>query len=135
MSPRARRYVQGTSIGAAALGAILSPIPLADELLLFPSLLGLGVAIGRHRGLSWRALPWRPMAVTAATGLAARAVVNLAVAYLPGVAAVANASTGFVLTRMYGAWADAACADPEHARPPHRDDFVSALGRVVPRPR
>ena len=135
MSPRARRYVQGTSVGAAVVAAILSPIPLADEVLLFPSLLGLGVAIGRDRGLPWRSLPWWPMSATAAKGLAARAFLNLAVAYLPGVAAVTNASTGFVLTRVYGAWADAACADPEHARPPHRDDFVSALRRVMPRPR
>jgi uncharacterized protein (DUF697 family) len=135
MGPRANRYVRATSVGAAGVAAILSPIPLADEVVLLPALVGLGASIGRERGLGLRALPWRVLTTAAVAGLASRAAVNLAVAYLPGVAAVTNAATAFALTRFYAAWADAACADPQHARPPRFEELVSALRKSVPRPR
>lgn len=119
--------VGAASWGAAAIAAVLSPIPLADEVVLFPGLLGLGAAVGRAQGLSLRALPWDAFATTAAIGLAARAGVNLAVSYLPGIAAVANATTAYALTHAFGAWAHAACTDPSRARPPSHSELVDAI--------
>ena len=110
MTPRAHRIVQVSGLGAAAIAAILSPVPLADELVIGAGLLGIGALVGLDRGLTWRELPWRTLAATAAAGLGARAALNLAVASVPGVAAVANAATAFALTRAYAEWADRACA-------------------------
>lgn len=130
---RAQTVVRATEIGAAAVAAVLSPIPLADELLIAPALLGVAAAIGRERGLTLRQLPWRPLAETAAIGLAARAALNLAVSYLPGVAAVANAATAFALTRAYAEWADGACRDPAHARALSYADLVRTIRERVAR--
>jgi uncharacterized protein (DUF697 family) len=121
------RVVGPASWGAAAVAAVLSPIPLADEVLLFPALLGVGAAVGRARGVRLRALPWGAFAATAAIGLTARAGINLAVSYLPGIAAVANATTAYALTYAFGAWAHAACADPSRARPPSPAQLVDAI--------
>jgi hypothetical protein len=115
MTPRASAVVRSAGIGAAAAAAILSPIPLADEFLIGPALLGVAAFVGHERGLPFGALPWRPLAKTAVLGLGARAALNLAVSYLPGVAAVANAVTAFALTRIYAEWADRTFADPAHA--------------------
>jgi len=110
MTPRASRIVRASGLGAAAIAAVLSPIPLADELVIGPGLLGVAAIVGLERGLTLRELPWRALAATAAAGLGARAALNLAVASLPGVAAVANAATAFALTHAYAEWADRACA-------------------------
>ena len=110
MTPRASRIVRASGLGAAAIAAVLSPIPLADELVMGPGLLGVGAVVGLDRGLALRELPWRALAATAAAGLGARAALNLAVASFPGVAAVVNAATAFALTQAYAEWADRACA-------------------------
>jgi uncharacterized protein (DUF697 family) len=110
MTPRAHRIVRASGLGAAAVAALLSPVPLADELVIGPGLLGLGALVGRERGLTWRELPWRSLAAAAAAALGARAALNLAVTSLPVVAAVVNAATAFALTRAYAEWADRACA-------------------------
>jgi hypothetical protein len=104
---RARSFTTATGVGAAAVAAILSPIPLADEVVLLPALIGVGVVVGRERGIALGALPWRRLAGGAVAGLVARGAINLAVASVPVVAAAANAATAFVLTRAYAAWADA----------------------------
>lgn len=75
-----------------------------------PGLLGVAAVVGLDRGLTLGELPWRSLAATAAAGLGARAALNLAVASLPGVAAVVNAATAFALTRAYAEWAERACA-------------------------
>jgi uncharacterized protein (DUF697 family) len=106
MTPRASTIVRATGIASAAIAAILSPVPLADELVLGPALLGVAAVIGREHGLGFADLPWGSLARTAMAGLTARAVLNLATSYLPGVAAVANAVTAFALTRAYAEWAD-----------------------------
>jgi uncharacterized protein (DUF697 family) len=105
VSPRTRTVVRATEIGAAVVAAVLSPVPLADEIVLAPALLGLAAVIGRDQGVALGDLPWRALAQTAAAGLAARATLNLAVAAIPGVAAVANALTAYALTRAYADWA------------------------------
>ena len=110
MTPRAKRIVRATGLGAAAIAAVLSPVPLADELVIGPGLLGIGALVGLDRGLTWRELPWRSLAATAAAGLGARAAMNLAVTSVPGVAAVVNAATAFALMCAYADWADRACA-------------------------
>jgi uncharacterized protein (DUF697 family) len=108
--------VHRTSLIAAGVGAVLSPVPLLDELLLMPVYGGLLARIGREHGLSLAQVPWRPALRTAFNGLLARAGLNLAVAYIPGVAAVANAVSAAVLTEIYGDLADRACSDPAQAR-------------------
>jgi uncharacterized protein (DUF697 family) len=110
MTPRANAAVGATAIGAAAAAAVLSPVPLADELVMAPALLGVATFIGRERGLALAELPWGVLARTAALGLAARAAINLAVAPIPGVAAIANAVTAAALTHAYAEWVDRVCS-------------------------
>jgi uncharacterized protein (DUF697 family) len=129
MKPRARRLVHATEIGAAAIAAILSPIPLADELVIAPALLGVAAVVGHDRGLALAELPWRVLAKTAIAGLATRAAFNLATAYLPGVATVANAVTAYALTRAYAEWADRTCHGAEPARVPTYEEILHAMGR------
>jgi uncharacterized protein (DUF697 family) len=124
----ADRVVRATEIGAAAVAAILSPIPLADELILAPALLGVAAVVGHDRGRPLASLPWRVLTKTAICGLIARAAFNLASASVPGVAAVANAVTAFALTRAYAEWVDAACSDPRRARVPNYQDILRAMG-------
>jgi hypothetical protein len=111
MTPRANTIVRAAEIGTAAIAAILSPIPLADELVMAPALLGVAAVVGRERGLALVELPWGTLAGAAAAALAARAALNLSTSYLPGVAAVANAATAFVLTRVYARWVDRCVLD------------------------
>jgi uncharacterized protein (DUF697 family) len=103
------RAIRSASITAAALGVVLSPIPLADEIALLPVYGVLTARIARSRGVELRAVPWKPIALTAIAGLGARAAVNLTVSYIPFVAAAANAVSGVALTRFFGRYVDAAC--------------------------
>jgi hypothetical protein len=89
--------------------------------------MGLGAALGREQGLEWHELPWKAMARTAASGIIARAGINLAVTFVPFVAAAANAGTAFMLTRLYGEWAEKACASPEGAHTPSFREFEALL--------
>ena len=115
MKTPVQRIVDQSSVVAAGLGVILSPVPLADELLLFPLLGTMALRIGRVHGLGWRELPWKAIAKNAAGGLAARATVNLGVSYIPFVAAAANAASAAALTGAFGAYADRTCRDPARA--------------------
>src|SRR5207247_9091180 len=108
MNAQISRTVHTASVVAAGLGALLSPIPLLDELLLFPLYGGLAARIGGAHGLSLDAVPWRPVLRTAFNGLLARAGLNLAVSYILVVAAVANAASAAVLTELFGRFADGA---------------------------
>jgi uncharacterized protein (DUF697 family) len=105
-----------SSVTSAAIGAVLSPVPLADELALAGVYFVMARRIVRAHGLAGKAAPWRAMARTGVNGLVARAVANLAVSYIPGVAAVANAATAALLCEIFGAAFDEACADPANAR-------------------
>jgi len=117
VTPEVKTSVRRTSIVAAGLGAILSPIPLIDELVLFPLYGNLALRVGRAHGLDFAQVPWRPAARTAFNGLVARAGLNLAVSYIPGVAAVANAASAAILTELFGEWLDGACERPAEAKP------------------
>ena len=116
MTPEVTKAVHRTAVGSAVVGAVLSPIPLIDELVLFPVYGWLTSRIGRTYGLTFRDVPWRPVLRTAFNGLLARAGLNLAVSYIPGVAAVANAASAALLTELFGRYADGACASPAEAR-------------------
>lgn len=100
-----------TSVFSAVLGAVLSPVPFADELVLVPVYGVMAARIGRARGLDLAAVPWRPIATAITAGLAARAAFNVTVAFIPGVAAVSNAITAAVLTRTLARYADSVCRD------------------------
>jgi uncharacterized protein (DUF697 family) len=127
MNSNVDRVVRRTSVLTAALGVILSPIPLADELLLLP-IYGVMVArIGKAHGLSSGQIPWKPVVATAVAGLAARAAVNVTVSYIPGVAAVANAVSAVALTRFFGRYVDGACREPASARALSIQDILAAL--------
>jgi hypothetical protein len=106
MTPRARSIVRATEIGSAAAAAILSPFPLADELVMAPALLGVAAVVGHEHGVALADLPWGTFVGAAVAALTARGAFNLAFSSLPGVAAVANAATAFALTRVYARWAD-----------------------------
>ncbi len=113
MSDEATRHVKRvilqTTVASAALGVILSPIPLADELLLLPVYGVMSARIARARGLGVIGAPWRPVGAAVLAGLAARAAANVGFAFLPGVAAVANALSAAALTKVIGEYADSAC--------------------------
>jgi uncharacterized protein (DUF697 family) len=124
------RAIRSASIAAAALGVVLSPIPLADELVLLPVYGMLTASIARSRGVGLHAVPWRPIALTALAGLGARAALNLTVSYIPFVAAAANAASGVALTRFLGHYVDAACETARkggETAPLGLRDFAEAL--------
>jgi uncharacterized protein (DUF697 family) len=100
-----------TSLVSVAFGVILSPIPLADELLLVPLYGVMAARIGRARGLGMTRVPWRPIGAAVVAGLASRAAFNVSFAFIPGVAAVANAVTAAALTQLVGGYADNACRE------------------------
>jgi uncharacterized protein (DUF697 family) len=116
MEPAVQRLVRRTSILTAALGVVLSPIPLADELLLLPIYGVLTSRIAKKHALGVAELPWKPICATALAGLAARAAVNVTVSYIPGVAAAANAVSAVALTQFFGRYVDETCAKPAGAR-------------------
>ncbi len=115
MKPPVQKIVDHSSVLAAGLAVVLSPIPLADEALTLPLLGAMTVRIGHAHGLRWKEIPWKPVARTAVSGLAARATVTLGVAFIPVVAAVTNAASAATLTGAFGAYADRVCADPARA--------------------
>jgi uncharacterized protein (DUF697 family) len=112
-----KHTVRRTSLVAAAIAVVLSPIPLADEIALLPVYGVMASRIGKAHGLIARDLPWRPIASTAIAALAARAAINVTVSYIPGVAAVANCISAVTVTQLLGSYIDDACADPAKAHP------------------
>ncbi len=130
---RARAIVTRTSICSAVIGAILSPIPLADEIVLFPVYAVMAARIGRAHRLALTKMPWRPIARTTFTGLGVRAGLNVAFAFVPGVAAVANATSAAALTVLLGKWFDDACRDPKSAKAVSPAMILEALKRTAMR--
>ncbi len=126
--PEVERTIHRTSLVAAVIGAVLSPIPLADEIVLVPVFALLTRSVARRRGLAREKIPWRAIMGTQVAGLGARAVLNLSVSFIPGVAAVANATSAALLTEVVGAYVDSACEDPEAARALSVEQMTSALG-------
>lgn len=116
MNANVKRTVRNTCIFSASVAVVLSPIPLADELVLLPTYGVLAARIAKHHEIAPRSLPWKDIVKTSAAALAARAAINLSVAYLPGVAAVANATSAVVLTTFLGNYMDALCTDPSAPR-------------------
>src|SRR5579859_3055092 len=130
MNPTVDRVIRRTSLVTAVLGVVLSPIPLADELLLLPIYVHLTRRIGKERGLPPDQIPWKPVATTAIAGLAARAAVNITVSYIPGVAAVANAVSAVALTQFFGRYVDGVCDDPASARPLSVQEILATLRKA-----
>ena len=124
LSPEVRRIVRQAGITSAVIGVILSPIPLADEIVLLPVYGLMSGRIGKHHGLSRAEIPWRPILWTTCAGLAARAAINLTVSFIPGVAAVANAASAATLTQLLGRYVDAACKNPADTRVLSMRDFA-----------
>lgn len=115
MTSDVTKTIHRTAGVAAALAAVLSPIPLADEIALLPVFATLTRRIAKSHDLGWLQTPWRPIGRTTVNGLLARATVNLAVSFIPGVAAVANAASAVLLTQFLGRYIDEACASPDKA--------------------
>jgi uncharacterized protein (DUF697 family) len=115
MQDSVRKLIHRTTAWTAGVGVVLSPIPLLDELALFPMYNVLSYRIARRHSLKWGQMPWRPILRSTTAGLVARAAVNITVALLPGVSAVGSAATAAALTEILGTYIDAACADPAAA--------------------
>jgi uncharacterized protein (DUF697 family) len=130
---RSRAIATRTAALAGALGALLSPIPLADELVLVPVYAFMASRIGRVHRLTLRKIPWRPLARTTVTALGVRAGLNLAFALLPGVAAVANATSAVTLTMLLGKWFDEACSDPANAEAISPAAILASLEQTIER--
>jgi len=131
---RLARTMRRATVAAAACGVVLSPIPLADELVLLPAYGLLTATIARSRRLPLRDVPWRPIALTALAGLGARAAVNLTVAYIPVVAAAANAASAAALTGFFGRYVDAACAGAGEGRSTEALGWKEIAEALRPRP-
>ena len=134
MTDAVRRLVARTSYLTGALAVVLSPIPLADEVALLPVFGVMTGRIAKTHGLKLREVPWRPIARTTVAALAARATVNVAVSYIPGVAAVANAASAVTVTRMLGSYIDGACVEPSLARPLSVRDIIDRMKQAVSGP-
>jgi uncharacterized protein (DUF697 family) len=104
-----RKIVRQTGLFSGVVAVALSPVPLADEAVLLPTLAFMAARIGRAHGVGTLELPWRRVASATLAALGARATVNLAVSYMPGVAAAANAVTAIAMTQWLGAYVDRAC--------------------------
>ncbi len=111
-----KSMIHRTSAWCAGVGVVLSPIPLLDELALFPIYNVLSFRIARRHKLKWKQIPWRPILNSTTAGLVARAGVNITVALVPGVSAVGSAATAAALTEILGHYIDDACADPAAAK-------------------
>ncbi len=116
MTDQVQKLVARTSFVAGAIAVVLSPVPLADEIAFLPIFGVMASRIAKTHGLALREMPWRPIAATTVAALAARATLNVAVSYIPGVAAVANAVSAVTVTRMLGSYVDEACAAPAEAQ-------------------
>ncbi len=128
-----QKMINRTSVTSAVIGAILSPIPLVDEILLLPIYANMARRIARLRELPRKQMPWRPILRTTMNGLMARAGLNLAVSFIPGVAAIANAASAAVLTQLIGKYVDEAVAAPAEAKPIGVTAIVNALKAKLPR--
>jgi hypothetical protein len=135
MDPRVARLVHRTGLVNAAIGAVLSPIPLADEIVLFPIFGWLTGRIARLHELPDERIPWGPIRATRVAALVARAGLNVTVAYIPGVAAFANAVSAFAVTELVGRYVDELCRDPEAARAMTVQDIVEKLREKLKRGR
>ncbi len=111
-----KSLIHRTSAWCAGVGVALSPIPLLDELALFPMYNVLSWRIARRHKLKWKQIPWRPILNSTTAGLVARAGVNITFAVLPGVSAVGSAATAAALTEILGHYVDDACNDPVAAK-------------------
>lgn len=131
MEPGVRSLIHKTSVLAAGLGVVLSPIPLLDELALFPVYNVLSSRIAKHHALTWGQIPWRPILKSTTAGLVARAGVNITVALVPGVSAVGSAATAAALTEILGEYIDNACRDPAAAKTLKVREVFDMLKRLV----
>lgn len=131
MTPEVRALVHRTSIVSATLGVLMSPIPLLDELVLIPVFGVLARRIARRHALARGQVPWRPILKTTAVGLVARGAVNITVAAVPGVSAVAAGATAVALTEILGDYVDRACRDPAQAKPLKVREVVDMIQRAV----
>jgi uncharacterized protein (DUF697 family) len=130
-TPEVDRVIRRTSIATAAIGVVLSPIPLADELILLPLYAAMTTRIAKRNGLPLRRVPWRPVLSTAVAGLVARAAVDVTVSYIPVISAVANAVSAATLTHFVGRYVDGACKDPEGTKGLSVKEILETLRRSV----
>lgn len=133
MDPRVARLVRNTGMVNAAIGAVLSPIPLADELVLFPIFGWMTKRIAQLHDLSDERIPWQPIRATRLAALVARAGLNVTVAYIPGVAAFANAVSAFAVTEIVGRYVDKLCTDPEAAKAMRVQEILDVLREKLKR--
>ena len=117
MNDAVKSIVQRNTVASAVIGAVLSPIPLIDEVVLIPFYLLMAKKIAGKHELGRGQVPWKPIARTTFNGLLARAAVNVTVSYIPGVAAAANAASAAALTALLGSYVDDACKEPATAQP------------------
>jgi uncharacterized protein (DUF697 family) len=116
VNARIKELIHRTSVLSAGLGVALSPIPLLDELALFPVYTVMARRIARGHELAWSGTPWRPILKSTAIGLVARAAVNVAFIAVPGVAAVTSAATAAALAEVLGQYVDGVCSAPADAK-------------------
>ena len=111
--PSCGRTSATASAASALIAVLLSPIPLADELVLVPVYASVVARLARIHRVTLSTVPWRAFAATTWNGLLARAAVNIAVGFVPVVATIANATTASALTLSLTRYFDDALAEPD----------------------
>ena len=125
MTDEVTAVVHKTSMVSAAIGVVLSPVPLLDELALIPLYAAMTKRIARVHAVE--RVPWKPIAKSTAVGLVARGFVNALFAVLPGVSTAVDAATAAALTEILGAYVDETCREPARARTLRVREVVSML--------
>jgi uncharacterized protein (DUF697 family) len=131
MSDAAGRAIHTTSVITGAIAVVLSPIPLADEIVFLPIYAVLASRLAKHHQVPREDVPWKPIMTTAVAALAARAVVNVGVSYIPGVAAALNAVTAAAVTEIFGSYVQGVCEDPKSAKPLNVKEIGVRLKAIV----
>jgi hypothetical protein len=122
-----KRTIRNTTIFTVGIAVVLSPIPLADELVFFPTYGLMARNIAKHHSIAARSLPWKSIMTTVGGALVARAAINVSVAALPGVSAAANATSAVFLTTLLGNYIDAICTDPTAPRAMSMREILAQL--------
>ena len=104
-----RIKTRSATVAAGLFSAVLSPVPMADELALFLLYGDLSRRIAKSHGLGLSRTPWQPILRTIANALLARAALMLPVSFIPGMATAVSSASAVALTQVLGRYIDEAC--------------------------
>jgi len=107
---RAQRLTHRFTAGVAAVGFVVEPIPLLDEMLMIPMQYVLAGSIARARGEKLSSVPWARASLIIWGGVGLRSVSELLFSLVPVVGPASNAALALVTTEVLGHYVDGALA-------------------------